>query len=114
MISQFNHRQICVLLGFTLFYPSPPHARTRTLNHKNYLEVSDAGSAVAAGVMDMKPADPIEGVLISQIVVANEVALSLYQRAWTCSPADYFEAHTKYLQLADKATRTVAMLTERL
>ena len=64
--------------------------------------------------MDMKPADPIEGVLISQIVVANEVALSLYQRAWACSPADYFEAHTKYLQLADKATRTVAMLTERL
>ena len=26
----------------------------------------------------------------------------------------YFEANTKYLQLADKATRTVAMLTERL
>ena len=31
-----------------------------------------------------------------------------------CSPDDYFEAHTKYLQLADKATRTVALLTERL
>ena len=84
------------------------------VNQQNTKEVSDAGSAVAAGVMDMKPADPIEGVLISQIVVANEVALSLYQRAWACSPADYFEAHTKYLQLADKATRTVAMLTERL
>jgi len=84
------------------------------VNQQNTREVSDAGSAVAAGVMDMKPADPIEGVLISQIVVANEVALSLYQRAWACSPADYFEAHTKYLQLADKAARTVAMLTERL
>src|SRR5215470_15943109 len=84
------------------------------VNQQNTREVSDVGSAVAAGVMDMKPADPIEGILISQIVVANEVALSLYQRAWACSPADYFEAHTKYLQLADKATRTVAMLTERL
>jgi hypothetical protein len=62
----------------------------------------------------MKPADPIEGVLMSQLVVANEAALSMYQRAWACNPADYFEAHTKYLQLADKASRTVAMLTERL
>jgi hypothetical protein len=64
--------------------------------------------------MDMKPADPVEGMLISQLVVANEAALSMYQRAWACSPNDYFEAHTKYLQLADRASRTVAMLTERL
>jgi hypothetical protein len=62
----------------------------------------------------MKPADPIEGILLSQLVVANEAALSMYQRAWACSRDDYFEAHTKYLQLADKATRTVAILTERL
>jgi hypothetical protein len=62
----------------------------------------------------MKPIDPIEGMLMSQLVVANEAALSMYQRAWACPPADYFEAHTKYLQLADKASRTVAMLTERL
>jgi hypothetical protein len=67
-----------------------------------------------AGVVDMKPADPVEGVLISQIVVANEAALSLYRRAWACDPADYFEAHTKYLAQADKAARTVAILTERL
>jgi hypothetical protein len=51
----------------------------------------------------MKPADPVEGILISQLVVANEAAFSMYQRAWACNPADYFEAHTKYLQLADKA-----------
>ena len=62
----------------------------------------------------MKPADPIEGVLMSQLVVANEAALSMYQRAWACPPDHYFEAHTKYLQLADKTSRTVAMLTERL
>jgi hypothetical protein len=28
--------------------------------------------------VDMKPADPLEGVLISQLVVANEGALSLH------------------------------------
>jgi len=72
-----------------------------------------AGSAVAAGVMDMKPADPIEGMLISQLVVANEAALKLYQLAWL-NNEEYFEASAKYLQLADKASRTVAMLTERL
>jgi len=88
--------------------------RALPVNQKNAETVSKAGSAVAAGIVDIKPADPIEGILISQIVVANEAALSLYQRAWACNPADYFEAHTKYLQLADKAARTVALLTERL
>jgi pyrrolidone-carboxylate peptidase len=29
-------------------------------------------------------------------------------------PPEYFEARTRYLQLADKAQRTVVMLTERL
>jgi hypothetical protein len=80
---------------------------------KNANAVSDAGSAVLAGVVDMKPADPIEGMLISQLVVANEAALNMYRIAWVNS-AEYFEASTKYLQLADKAARTVVMLTERL
>jgi hypothetical protein len=47
---------------------------------KNAEAVSDAGTAVAAGMVDMKPTDPIEGVLISQIVVANEAALKFYHR----------------------------------
>jgi hypothetical protein len=38
--------------------------------------VSHAGSAVAAGIVDMKSADPIEGILLSQLVVANEAAES--------------------------------------
>ena len=76
--------------------------------------VSEAGSAVVAGMVDMKPTDPVEGMLMAQLVVANEAALSMYQRTWACPPDHYFEAHTKYLQLADKASRTVAMLTERL
>jgi hypothetical protein len=82
------------------------------VNQTNAEVVSHAGSAVAAGIVDMKPADPIEGMLISQLAVANEAALKLYQLAWLNS--GHFEAHTKYLQLADKATRTVALLTERL
>jgi hypothetical protein len=51
-------------------------------------------------------------MLISQLVVANEAALKLYQLAWLNS--GHFEASAKYLQLADRASRTVAMLTERL
>jgi hypothetical protein len=88
--------------------------RALPVNQENVSAVSDAGSAVMAGIVDMKPADPIEGILISQIVVANEAALSLYRRAWACNPADYFDAHTKFLQLAEKFSRTVATLTERL
>ncbi len=84
------------------------------VNQEKIEAVSRAGSAVMAGVVDLNPSDPIEGMLISQLVVANEAALSMYRRAWACPPDHYFEAHTKYLQLADKASRTVAMLTERL
>jgi hypothetical protein len=88
--------------------------RALPVDQYNADAVSHAGSAVAAGTVDMNPADPIEGILIGQLVVANEAALSMYKRAWACPPDHYFEAHTKYLQLADKASRTVAMLTERL
>ena len=87
--------------------------RALPVNQKNAETVSDAGSAVAAGVVDMKPTDPIEGILIAQIVAANEAALNLYRLGWANS-ANYFEASTKYLLLAQKASRTVAMLTERL
>jgi len=87
--------------------------RALPVNQKNVEAVSYAGSAAAAGIVDMNPADPIEGVLISQIVVVNEAAMNLYRLGWlNCT--EYFEAGTKYLQLADKASRTVAVLTERL
>jgi len=46
-------------------------------------------------------------------MAANEASLSMYRRGWA-QPPEYFEARTKYLQLADKAARTVMMLTERL
>src|SRR5262249_32256807 len=38
---------------------------------------------------------------------------SMYRRAWALPP-EYFEARMKYLALADKAARTVSILTERL
>ena len=83
------------------------------INQKNTEAVSRAGSAAAAGVVDMNSADPIEGMLMSHLVVVNEAALNMYRHAWL-NNAEYFEASTRYLQLADKATRTLVMLTERL
>jgi hypothetical protein len=73
----------------------------------------EAATAALSGMVDMKPADPVEGVLIGQLIVASEAALSMYRRAWQ-QPPEYLEARAKYLSLADRATRTVALLTERL
>jgi hypothetical protein len=84
------------------------------VDQKSAKAVSGPGSAVLAGMVDMKPADPIEGMLISQIAVANEAALEFYRRGWANTAAGYFDAGTKYLQLADKSSRTIALLTERL
>jgi hypothetical protein len=75
--------------------------------------VGEVGSAAVSGVMDLKPKDPIEGMLLAQIVVAHEAALDMYRRAWA-QPTEYFDARCRYLQMADKAQRTLAMLTERL
>jgi len=72
-----------------------------------------ASGAICQATMDIAPADPIEGILIAQLMVANEAALSMYRKGWS-QPPEYFQARTKYLQLADKAARTVLMLTERL
>jgi hypothetical protein len=63
--------------------------------------------------MEIDPADPIEGVLASQLIVAHEAAMRMYRLAWA-QPPECFEARMKYLARADKATRTTAMLTERL
>jgi hypothetical protein len=73
----------------------------------------EIGSAVISGQMDIKPTDPIEGMLTSQIIVAHEAALDMYRRAWA-QPPEHFEARCRYLQMADKAQRTLAILTERL
>jgi hypothetical protein len=79
----------------------------------NSNEPDEAATAALSGMVDIKPTDPVEGMLVAQLVVAHEAALSMYRRAWA-QPPEYFEARAKYLSLADKATRTVALLTERL
>lgn len=73
----------------------------------------EIGSAVISGLMDVKPTDPVEGMLTSQMIVAHEAALDMYRRAWA-QPPEHFEARCRYLQMADKAQRTLAILTERL
>lgn len=76
---------------------------------------NEAITAIGNAMVDMKPADPVEGMLIAQLMAANEAALTLYRKGWrNVNDPQYFEGGTKFLQLADKATRTVALLTERL
>jgi hypothetical protein len=64
------------------------------------------------GVRSLKPADAIEIALAAQIVTANDTALELYRRAWM--PNQTLEVRAKYLALADKAARTLALLSDTL
>ena len=83
------------------------------IDHSNREASNEATKAVCQATADIAPADPIEGILIAQLMAANEASLAMYRKGWS-QPPEYFEARTKYLQLADKAARTVMMLTERL
>jgi hypothetical protein len=83
------------------------------IDHANRDASTGTLKAVLQGTSDIKPADPIEGILIAQLMAANEAALAMYRKGWA-QPPEYFQARTRYLQLADKAARTVMMLTERL
>jgi hypothetical protein len=83
------------------------------IDQSNSDSAKAASSAVCHAIVDIAPADPIEGILIAQLMAANEAALSMYRKGWS-QPPEFFQARTKYLQLADKAARTVMMLTERL
>ena len=51
-------------------------------------------------------------MLTSQIIAAHEAAMHLRRLAW--HPDQSFVVQTRYLELAEKAARTMAMLTERL
>jgi len=83
------------------------------IDQRDESAATKAITAVYSGMIDLKPADPVEGILISQLMAANQASLSMYRRAWA-QPAEYLEARLRYLALADKAARTVSMLTERL
>jgi len=88
-------------------------ARALPIDQSNSEENKKASAAVWEAMIDISPTDPIEGILIAQLMAANEAALAMYRKGWA-QPPEYFQARTKYLQLADKAARTVMMLTERL
>jgi hypothetical protein len=83
------------------------------VNFKDHEEVQASSLAIFCGMIDINPVDPIEAILVGQVIAANEAALAMYRKGWS-QPPEYFEARTKYLALADKAARTVMMLTERL
>lgn len=83
------------------------------IDQSNRETSNEAIKAVCQATVDIAPADPIEGILIAQLMAANEASLAMYRKGWA-QPPEYFQARTKYLQLADKAARTVMMLTERL
>ena len=91
------------LVNVTMGAIPPPHADDKFSQRE----------AIASVMVDMKADDPIEGVLISQLMAASQGSLRMYRLAWA-QPTECFEARLKYLALADKAARTVAVLTERL
>jgi hypothetical protein len=57
--------------------------------------------------MDIAPADPVEGILIAQLMAANEAALAMYQKGWG-QPPEFFEARTKE---AIQAVRYISLLS---
>jgi hypothetical protein len=73
---------------------------------------TEAGRAILMGLLDINSTDPTEGMLSAQIIAAHEAGMHLRQLAW--HPEQSLEAMTKFLELAEKAARTVGMLTERL
>ena len=73
---------------------------------------AEAARACLQGLRGIKPNDPVEGMLASQIIAAQEAAMHLRRLAW--HPDQSFVVQTRYLELAEKAARTMAMLTERL
>jgi hypothetical protein len=72
----------------------------------------EASAVTLQGMLSLKRADAIETALSAQILTANDAALELYRRAWR--PDQSFEVRAKYLALADKAARTVAVLSDAL
>ena len=57
-------------------------------------QITEAALAVSYGTMDIAPADPIEGMLIAQLMAANEAALSMYRRGWA-QPNECFDARVE-------------------
>jgi hypothetical protein len=78
----------------------------------NMENAKTAGQAILSGLLDFNSTDPTEGMLAAQIIAAHEASMRLRQLAWL--PEQSLEAATKFLELAEKAARTVGILSERL
>ena len=69
-------------------------------------------TTMLAGMLSIQPTDAIEKAIGAQLLTANNTALELYRRAWIETQSH--EVRVKYLALADKAARTVAVLAQTL
>ena len=54
---------------------------------KNKEAITTAAVAVCRGTMDIAPADPVEGILIAQLMAANEASLAMYSKPETNASA---------------------------
>jgi hypothetical protein len=74
--------------------------------------IDETANATLAGLIQINPNDPIEGMLAAHMISAHETALNLRRLAWY--PEQSFVVRAKFLELADKATRSLAMLVDAL
>jgi hypothetical protein len=80
--------------------------------HSGAKGIDETANATLAGLVQINPNDPIEGMLATHMISAHESALSLRRRAW--HPEQSFIVRAKFLELADKATRSLVMLVDAL
>ena len=59
------------------------------IDHSDRETSNEAIKAVIQATADIAPADPIEGILIAQLMAANEAALAMYRKGWA-QPPEYF------------------------
>jgi len=69
-------------------------------------------NATLDAMKGMKPQDPLEGMLIAQLIATHNAAMECYRRAMI--PEQAFEARREALNQANKLSRTYAALTEAL
>ena len=66
------------------------------INHSDAKTSNEAITAVCQAMVDIAPADPIEGILIAQLMAASDASLAMYRKGWS-QPPEYFEARTKQM-----------------
>ncbi|WP_247971256.1 hypothetical protein [Bradyrhizobium sp. 195] len=73
---------------------------------------NERANGVLTGLICMKPRDEFEGMLIAQMVAAQNAAMECYKRAMV--PGQIFQWHQESLNQANKLSRTFATLLEAL